>query len=347
MPYSDLSVAQQARIKADLALEVCGEEFVAQTAPYFSCQLINGRRQVDTNKASVWVCGDNVLSLWDCNPHTRSRKDKHLGAVGHFLNVCRFLSGSERGIGGNGPVHRVPGPIYVTDLGRHFDGLVTAQDNERVVYQELAIPKKDLDLPQDCRAQERVITAQKGASVLLHACMDDIFLCLDCETEEALTVLLDRFSALLKVNLGVHPQRGDVRAQLRDALFEQILAFIERNLGDLDLNTELILQNFGVSRASLYRMFETIGGVRNYIMQRRITRATIDIEKNAEIRGSLRQAAMDWGFSSQANFNRAIRRQFGNSPSALFSTSTGHATISTPFKSAYVLGAFKRSALAA
>ncbi|NQY98788.1 MAG: helix-turn-helix domain-containing protein [Henriciella sp.] len=347
MAYSDLSVPQQARIKADLALEVCGEEFVAQTAPYFSCQLINGPRQVDTNKASVWISGDNVVSLWDCNPHSRSRTDKHLGAVGHVLNVCRFISGSERGIDGNGPVHRVPGPIYVTDLGRHFDGLVTARENERIVYQELEIPKKDLDLPQDCHAQERMIPAQKGASALLHACMNDIFLCLDCETEEALAVLLDRFCALLKVNLGVHPQRGDVRAQLRDALFEQILAFIEQNLGDLDMNTELILQNFGVSRASLYRMFETVGGVRNYIMQRRITRATLDIEKNAEIRGSLRQAAMDWGFSSQANFNRAIRRQFGNSPSALFSSPSGRTTISTPFKSAYVLGAFKRSALAA
>lgn len=347
MAYSELGTPHDATATADICLEVCNDEFAAHAARMFDCRPIASASQIDVNRVLAWESDQSYIVSYDCTPHLRTRTEAHLSDVGHVLSICRFLSGGERGVGGNGLIHRVPGPIYVADLGRPFDGLITQQGGGRIRYQELAISKNGFDLSPEFFSRERAIENHTSAGMLLHTCMDEIFQAVDGGDKANVSALMDRFSALLKVNLGVHPQRGDVRAQLREALFDQILVFIEQNLGDLDLNTELILQSFGVSRASLYRMFESVGGVRSYIMQRRATRAALDVEKNLETRGYLRQASITWGYSSQANFNRAMRRHFGNSPSALFSRAERSRLLSGLSKTARLRQWFQRTAIAA
>ncbi len=151
-------------------------------------------------------------------------------------------------------------------------------------------------------------------------------------------IKLDRLAACLKIALGAHPQREDVRAHARQALFRQVCLFIERNLERVELSTNMLLSQFGLSRATLYRMFEPLGGVRNYLMYRRAMAALIDLsEVNAE-RGSVLRVCERWNFSSPANFNRSIQRLFGNSPRALLGSSapTNDEVSLTAFKHDYV-----------
>lgn len=129
---------------------------------------------------------------------------------------------------------------------------------------------------------------------------------------------VEGFFACVKIALGVHPQREDVRAHARAALNELIYRHIEDNLGDPDLTPGSLLEAFGVSRSSLFRMFEPRGGVRNYIMERRAIRAVLDISTSPPERGVLREISEKWGFSTQPNFNRTIQRLFGASPGRLF-----------------------------
>lgn len=330
-----------------VTFEVCNDEFEALTAPFYSYRPIVHPLKNGFNQMSAWMNAFGSINQLVCNPYSMTRTEKDLENGGQLLNVIRYISGSEHRIGGNGVIHRVPGPIYVADLGKPFDCLVAQQGNERVHSQEISVLKQSLDLPPEAYERECMIDARSGPGLLLHACMDQIFDLSQRDEQTDITMLMDRFCALLKVNLGVHPQRCDVRSQLRDALFEKILSFIEQNLTKPGLTTELILQSFGVSRASLYRMFEGVGGVRNYIMQRRATRAALDLEKNSETRGYLRQASIYWGFSSQANFNRVIRRYFGNSPSALFASTTARQQSVNSSDAARLNEWFERTSLAA
>ena len=80
----------------------------------------------------------------------------------------------------------------------------------------------------------------------------------------------------------------------------------------------MILQTFGVSRASLYRMFEPQGGVRRFITDRRTLHAVMDLSRTTGRRGYIREVSDRWGFPSMVEFNRTVRRLYDQNPSALF-----------------------------
>ncbi len=295
--------------------EVCAEEYAAHTAPFFTCAPIANEQHQDLNTAQLWQSDQIVFAEANSNPFVRYRTKKEVQDAGHLLEVTRFISGWECGTVGEGLSKRVPGPIYVLDQGQKFRSVVS-----KFRVHQVYVPKVCLGLPNEDMTREIVIHARPTSGLLLHAVFADVYEALEASPTGIDTGLVDRFLALLKANLGIHPEREDIRRHYRQFLFTQICRCIDRDLGNPHLSADAILSKFGVSRASLYRMFEQYGGVRTYIMQRRVARAVMDLEERQGERGRLRQAVERWGFSSQPNFNRTIRRQFGTNPSGLFRT---------------------------
>jgi AraC-like DNA-binding protein len=78
--------------------------------------------------------------------------------------------------------------------------------------------------------------------------------------------------------------------------FTTISRFIEANLVSRDLSVAKISSTFGLSRATLYRLFEPVGGVACYIRSRRLVRARNDPDRTDCLAG----------FQSIAAFNRAF-----------------------------------------
>ena len=97
--------------------------------------------------------------------------------------------------------------------------------------------------------------------------------------------------------------------------------YIETHLDDPNLGPLQICGLFNMSRATLYRMFEQDGGVRRFIQDRRLLSAMWDLASGGLRRGRLSQVAERWGFSSDANFNRAVKQTFGMPPGSLFKKS--------------------------
>ncbi|MBF0186771.1 MAG: helix-turn-helix domain-containing protein [Magnetococcales bacterium] len=93
--------------------------------------------------------------------------------------------------------------------------------------------------------------------------------------------------------------------------------FIEDNLDREDLTPALLAQHLGVSRATLYRTFESHGGVAQFIRRRRLNRALKHLV--APPPGILKQRISDiafsTGFNDSAQFSRLFRNAFGISPS--------------------------------
>ena len=93
-----------------------------------------------------------------------------------------------------------------------------------------------------------------------------------------------------------------------------IRRFIELNLASDSLAPETLSRQFGVSRPTLYRLFEPYGGVATYIRRRRLERCFQEITAPAKDRRRIAEIAYGWGFRNEAAFSRSFRQAFGVSP---------------------------------
>jgi AraC-like DNA-binding protein len=122
-------------------------------------------------------------------------------------------------------------------------------------------------------------------------------------------------TANLVTNL-VRPQitaRGQPSPTVRGAVLMEIRRYIEQHIALHDLGPDHLCKTFGLSRASLYRLFEPIGGVTDYIRTRRL-RAAFDMLSHDRSR-TVGKIAYACGFADISAFSRAFRHQFGMSPS--------------------------------
>ncbi len=101
----------------------------------------------------------------------------------------------------------------------------------------------------------------------------------------------------------------------------QMRAFVEKSLSDPDLSAGMIAQAFGVSRATVYRELETFGGLRRYMLRRRLEEACKELAFGSGGRGAVAEAARRWQFASVPHFSRAFKQQFGISPAQAVATS--------------------------
>ena len=202
----------------------------------------------------------------------------------------------------------------------HLNGQRNARDliTKSIRVQEALIPKAALGLPVGGAIKDKMFRPRSDNAKLLFSEWTALYRGLLRGDNFVPKSSLDRLLSLIKIELGADPRREDVRAQARDALRRQIFRFIERKLSSPDLSVDTLLQNFGVSRASLFRMFEEVGGVRSYIMERRTLRAVLEIWQANGARGSIRAAADRYGFSSAPNFNRAVKHLLGEAPGGFF-----------------------------
>ncbi|MDB5585352.1 MAG: transcriptional regulator, AraC family [Devosia sp.] len=104
-------------------------------------------------------------------------------------------------------------------------------------------------------------------------------------------------------------------ADLLGTALQAIQMFIERNIADDRLSPESIMRHFGLSRSALYRTFEPLGGIADYIRERRLNRAFLQLSSVGGGRGVVSKLAYMNGFNSEAAFSRAFRQRFGMTPS--------------------------------
>jgi AraC-like DNA-binding protein len=104
------------------------------------------------------------------------------------------------------------------------------------------------------------------------------------------------------------------RPALEATLLERIRAHIETMLGSPGLSVDALCQVFGLSRSTLYRLFEPLGGVAAYIQARRLASAYADLADPRKAPRKIYEIAYRWGFVSEAHFSRTFRRAFGVPP---------------------------------
>ena len=230
-----------------------------------------------------------------------------------FVVISRYLSGHVTGATDSVPFGVRAGDIAIRDFARPFEALQYPS-----MVEVLIVPHRILGLHGSELPALRVLPQGEMLAAPLGSALSEAFECLSAGPEVFSLAKLDQLVACVRTNLTLPPYPNSVRRAARVAQRAAIHEFIEANLGRLDLSAELILPQFGVSRATLYRLFEAEGGVRKYIVDRRLFRALLDISECGPQRGKIQRAAKRWGFSSAANFNRSVQQVFGGAPGALF-----------------------------
>jgi len=101
------------------------------------------------------------------------------------------------------------------------------------------------------------------------------------------------------------------------ASFLAIRRYVDKNIQAPGLNGDSLAKTFGLSRASLYRLFEPVGGVASYIRAARLRRAYREIVDAEFADRRIGPIAYGLGFKNISAFNRLFREEFGASPRKL------------------------------
>lgn len=116
-------------------------------------------------------------------------------------------------------------------------------------------------------------------------------------------------AALSEMGLG----KVGARARADDERRRAAQRFIREHIFEEALSPDRVARATGLSRATLYRLFDDVGGVRKYIQMQRLARLRICLSDPAE-QQSVAALAHDVGFASEHHASRSFRREFGLPP---------------------------------
>ncbi|NVZ36086.1 helix-turn-helix domain-containing protein [Pseudomonas sp. A4002] len=223
--------------------------------------------------------------------------------------ICLGLSHSINGSAGRTSLVAGYTQVYVLDLARELDCVITAGDT--II---LTIPR-DMLTSRLGNKNLHGLVLQRGMSNLLADHMralrhrlpsfddDDI-----PHVQEATLAMVSAAIAPSMVNL------ENAEPEIDRTLLTRARHLVEQHLQNPALSPEFICRHLGVSRAQLYRIFTQHEGVAAYIQLRRLNKARLIIQSDYRAQHKISGLAFQFGFKSDAHFSRTFKKAFGYSP---------------------------------
>ena len=106
---------------------------------------------------------------------------------------------------------------------------------------------------------------------------------------------------------------AEVRTPMDNVNMDRAAKIIAGKLGDRDLTPERLSRDLGISRSSLYRLFEPVGGVSNYVRRQRLLK-TREMLSDRFDRRSISRIAEELTFTDPSAYSRMFRKEFGITP---------------------------------
>ncbi|NMO50029.1 helix-turn-helix domain-containing protein [Actinoplanes sp. TBRC 11911] len=237
-------------------------------------------------------------------PHRGRRTWRHVAANSHDVVGLHFVRTGKLAAELDGErVLLGPGDALI------WDGATTGRYEilEPLVKTTLIVPRSlaATVLPRYRQSSLRTVSGQHAPSrslVRLLTLLDDQLPSMTGTAREAAARLVAEMLKPL--------DHAELSPALR--LREQILAYIDANLGDAKLSVATVAAAHGISVRTLYAAFDGLGVTpAGYVRNRRLTRSYDDLLFGADPVG---EVATRWCFVSPAHFSRAFRNRYGVSP---------------------------------
>lgn len=104
-------------------------------------------------------------------------------------------------------------------------------------------------------------------------------------------------------------------SEYRSMALMRVREFVERHLGDCELDPGAVASTLKLSPRYINKLFEADGtSLARYIWRRRVERAAIDLRDPAMQAVGVSAIAMGLGFNDLSHFSRVFRQRFGMSP---------------------------------
>lgn len=263
-------------------------------------------------RTSVWNLDTLMLGPRTCGAHTLTR-DAHTvrtSPLEHYKLHARLQGPGSTRVDADGRRLEIAGGSFViTDLTRP-ERLEIDAGSALVLF----VPREALDrlLPSHTDLHGATATSASGAMLVDHlqALVREMPQMKPEEVHHVSEAIVRLLAASLAPTVSTP---GSLRPRSDDALRREIGRYIEEHLCDATLNAASLAARFRMSRASLYRLFEPLGGVASHIKEQRLARIHALLVQGA--RGMpLARLAESHGFFNPTHFSRDFREQFGYRP---------------------------------
>ncbi len=208
-------------------------------------------------------------------------------------------------------VNLSPGDMVIYDATQHHQ-ITCPDDFSKLIF---AIPrqclKKRLAKVETCTAIRIPSESGIGAvtSKFLRAWVPEINQLAAHELSNLCVTSLDMLVMTLdSIKSGNHPQSTSFG-------LIQIKAFVEQNLSNSDLNTDMIAKAVGLSPRYINRLFSKEDtSLMRYVLHRRLERCHHDIQSQQLSPTRISDIAFNWGFNDLSHFSRVFKLRYGMSP---------------------------------
>ncbi|MCX4161384.1 MULTISPECIES: helix-turn-helix domain-containing protein [Paraburkholderia] len=203
------------------------------------------------------------------------------------------------------------GELYVLDFGRAFERVIMPSTEI-----SLSVPR-DL-LPAGAEPWHgRSLT--RGMASLFGHYLSHLYQTLPRLTTRDIPNVTKATMHLLTATL--QPGRdAQVAAQVpvQNVLKDRVQRYIDAHLLQPDLTADRICRDVGISRATLYRLFDHTDGIMREIRHRRLYRVHQVLSTPRRPRERIRDVALRHGFTDEKYFIRIFKAQFGYTPRDTF-----------------------------
>lgn len=224
------------------------------------------------------------------------------------VTIQFFVSGRNRVVNDGHSFMQQPGNITMVNLGREVMAESTEADTLTLI-----LPRELLQngLPQLLDRSGALFEDNSASAQVFGNHMLSLRQTLGRAAADEADSIAQGTLALLDA-LTRHRDIGAAAAQ--SATLATICRHIDRSLKDPTLDAESLCREFRCSRATLYRLFQPLGGVREHIQRRRLMTCFRAISAPAQAHRRIFDIALDYGFNSPSHFSSLFRTHFGMTP---------------------------------
>lgn len=268
---------------------------------------------VDTFEAdcSGWLVDDLVVSANVVTPVELVRTPAHIQAYARETYTLILLKRGRWSADLDfGEAHIGSGEVAIMDFTVPWHVRGTAQENVMMVVPRAVIAAAVPDAP---RLHGRTLEGAGGRLFAEHM----LALAQHLPRMNRSDIPLVRNATISLLGGALRTRSADrprpAPKSVRAASIGAAQGYIEAHLTDPRLNVGRICQAVAVTRPTLYRAFQSAGGVAGYIQRRRLEAAHLRLSDH-DGGSSMAEIADLFCFSSPAHFSTAFRRRFGYTP---------------------------------
>src|SRR5579872_107596 len=237
------------------------------------------------------------------------------GGIDHY-QIAFCMQGRMQFSAGRRELTMRPGDIWLVDMAEPSRTWLGQSDDQQVRVMALVLPRATL-APLLAHPDSMTASFTSGREQRAHLLADQFATLWHADAHETtnLTATIQAMTEVVAAAFGAASEVKDNAGRAERHLhLAMIKRYIEANLETGQLTADHLCGRFRISRASLYRLFESDGGLQRYVQQQRLNRALRRLIHAAPTGIRVIDLASDLQFSSESSLIRAFRRQFGLTP---------------------------------